>query len=82
MSTSFLPGVDATRESVEKLFADKSPVLVEVLFPKMGTSSDWFLCDDVTEFDSVLERLASGTEIHLTSVWDVKRSGGTLVIRK
>ena len=82
MKRQSLPAVDATRAAVEKLFSETSPVLVEVRFPKMGTSSDWFLCDDVMEFDAVLERLGTGAEVHLNSVWDLKNPRGGVVVRK
>jgi hypothetical protein len=77
MSTSFLS--DA---AVGKLFAEKPPVLVEVRFPKMGTSPDWFLCEDAAALDAILDRLALGAEVHLSSVWDLKNPAGAVVIRK
>ena len=51
MSTAFVP----VTEAVARLFATKSPVLVEVRFPRMGTSSDWFLCEDRDELGPSLE---------------------------
>ena len=33
-------------DTITSLFADRPPVLVEVRFPNMGTSPDWFLCED------------------------------------
>lgn len=64
-----------------KLFDDKPPVLVEVRFPKMGTSSDWFLCENMAALEDVLERLGPGAEVHLNSVWDLKNPSGAVVIR-
>lgn len=82
MSTSFVPETGATRAAVAALFAEKPPVLVEVRFPNMGTASDWFLCEDETELDAVLERLGPGTEAHLNSVWDVRNPAGAVVVRR
>ena len=63
-------------------YAEKPPVLVEVRFPHMGTSSDWFLCDDATELDAILERVGPGAEVHLCSVWDVRFPPGAVVVRR
>jgi hypothetical protein len=82
MSTSFLPDADATRAAVTALFADKPPVLVEVRFPNMGTSSDWFLCEDEDDLGPILDRLGPGAEVHLQSVWDLKAARGGVVVRK
>lgn len=82
MSTAFEPGTDAARAAVTRLFADKPPVLVEVRFPKMGTSSDWFLCEDEDELAPILDRLAPGAEVHLHSVWDVRDATGGVLVRK
>ena len=67
---------------VATLFADDSPVLVEVRFPKMGTASDWFLCQDEDGLPPILERLGPGVEIHLHSVWELKDSTGGVVLTK
>jgi hypothetical protein len=53
-----------------KPFDEKPPVLVQVRFPKMGTSSDWFLCENAAALDAILDRLGPGVEVHLSSVWD------------
>ena len=82
MSTSFLPDTDTARAAVAALFAGKPPVLVEVRFPNMGTSSDWFLCEDAAELDAVLERLGPGAEVHISSVWDLKNAAGAVVVRR
>lgn len=82
MSTSSLPDTDAIRAAVAQLFAEKPPVLVEVRFPNMGTSPDWYLCEDLAELDSIVERLGPGTEVHLSSVWDLKNAVGALVLRR
>ena len=66
---------------VSKLFDEKPPILVEVRFPKMGTSSDWFLCENITALEAVLERLSTGVEVHLSSVWDLKNPLGAIVFQ-
>jgi hypothetical protein len=82
VSTSFLPDTDAVRTAITALFTDKPPVLVEVRFPNMGTSSDWFLCEDATDLEPILERLGPGAEVHLSSVWDLKNPAGAVVLRR
>ncbi len=64
------------------LFESAAPVLVEVRFPHMGTAPDWYLCQDRGELDSIVERLGSGVELHLHSVWDLENRGRALVIGK
>jgi hypothetical protein len=81
MSTSLRSDPKTVRTTVEKLFDEKPPVLVEVRFPKMGTSSDWFLCEKTAALDAILDRLGPGVEIHLSSVWDLKNPSGTVVFR-
>jgi hypothetical protein len=82
MSTSFLPDTDAARAAAAAMFAAKPPVLVEVRFPNMGTSPDWFLCDEAAELDPILDRLGPGAEVHLSSVWDLKNPAGPVVLRR
>lgn len=82
MSTSILTDIAATRKEIGKLFADKPPVLVEVRFPKMGTASDWYLCEDGAGVDAILGRLGPGAELHLSSVWDLKSTVAAIVIHK
>src|SRR2546423_7212410 len=81
MITSFLSDTGATLATVRMLFEQKPPVLVEVRFPKMGTSSDWFLCEDMAALEVILDRLGTGAEVHLNSVWDLKNSTGAVVFR-
>ena len=73
---------ETVRSAVIRLLEEKSPVLVEVRFPHMGTSSDWFLCEDATEVDAVVARVEPGVEVHLSSVWDLRDATGGVVIRK
>lgn len=82
MSASIVLEVALVRAAANKLFEEKPPVLVEVRFPNMGTSSDWHLCEDATELDAVLDRLGPGVRVHLSSVWDLRDSTGGIVLRK
>jgi hypothetical protein len=81
MRTSVLSDTGAILTSIRTLFEEKPPVLVEVRFPKMGTSSDWFLCEDMAALDVILGRLGPGAEVHLNSVWDLKKPAGAVVFR-
>ena len=81
MSTSLLSDAHTVLTVVGKVFEEKPPVLVEVRFPKMGTSSDWFLCENVATLDAILDRLGPGVEVHLSSVWDLKNPAGAVVFR-
>ena len=81
MSTSFVSDTNTALPAVGKLFDEKPPVLVEVRFPKMGTASDWFLCENAAALDAILDRLGPGVEIHLGSVWDLKNPSGVIVFR-
>ena len=67
-------------EQVSAVFDEKSPVLVEVRFPGMGTSPDWYFCREEEELDTILSRLGSGAEVHLHSVWDLTDPTGGVVI--
>jgi len=81
MSTSLLSDPNTILKAVGQLFDEKPPVLVEVRFPKMGTSSDWFLCENAAALDAILDRLGPGVEVHLSSVWDLKNRSGAIVFR-
>jgi hypothetical protein len=81
MRTSVLSDASVILAAVGKLFDEKAPVLVEVRFPKMGTSSDWFLCEDAAALGAILDRLGPGVEVHLSSVWDLKNPAGAVVIQ-
>ena len=81
MSTSLLSAPNTVLTAVRKLFDEEPPVLVEVRFPKMGTSSDWFLCETVVALDAILDRLGPGVEVHLSSVWHLKDPSGAVVFR-
>jgi hypothetical protein len=66
--------------NVAALFDTKPPVLVEVRFPGMATSPDWYFCREVEEFEAILSRLTAGVRVHLHSVWDVSDPTGGLAI--
>jgi hypothetical protein len=60
------------REVISRLFNNAPPVLVEVRFPNMGTSPDWYLCGEEEQFDQLFASLGPGVEVHLHSVWDLR----------
>ena len=72
---------DALREQVSALFRDRAPILVEVRFPRMGTSSDWYLFETEEELDHLRQRLAPGAELHLASAWDVEMRRGKVTVQ-
>ncbi len=82
MSVFSLPASTEAKAAVSALFSNFPPVLVEVRFPRSGTSPDWYLWDDEEEFEQILERLGPGAELHLNSVWDLKNSKEEICIRK
>ena len=72
----------AESQTAITLLFEEAPVLVEVRFPSMGTAPDWYLSHTQEELDTLIQRLASGAELHLSSVWDLKNEKGALVVRK
>lgn len=80
MSRSLLSNSNTVLTRAAKLFDEKPPVLVEVRFPKMATSSDWFLCENAAALEVILDRLGPGVEVHLNSVWDLKNPSGDLLL--
>lgn len=60
------------RDSVVALFDEKPPILIEVQFPRMGTSPDSYLYQAASEVDSLWDRVSPAVEIHFHSVWDLK----------
>lgn len=80
MSTSVVPAVGIER--VSALFDEKAPVLVEVRFPGMATSPDWYFCREEGELDAIRSRLGPGAEVRLHSVWDLTDPTGGVVIEK
>ena len=70
------------RDIVAELFRVKSPVLVEVRFPHMGTSSDWHLCKDLDDLDPIPEQVGPGAKVRLHSVWDVTDPTGGVVFKR
>jgi len=69
-------------EKIASLFETSRPILVEVRFPRSGTSSDWYLCDEVEEFQAIVAKVAAGTEFFLDSVWDLTNPKGGLYVKK
>ena len=76
-----LNDLSSEREQICDLFKKRSPVLVEVRFPKMGTSSDWYLIEDSDEFEAVWQKLTRGVEVHARSVWDVPMTTAISMVR-
>jgi hypothetical protein len=76
----FLAGTD-TKEAICALFRNAPPVLVEVRFRNSGTPPDWYLCEEEEQLEQILERLGSGVELHLSSVWDLKNVKGEICLR-
>ena len=70
------------RQAVSRLFENAPPVLVEVRFPGAGASPDWYLCEEEEQLARIMERLGSGVEVHVSSVWDLKNVKGDLCFRK
>lgn len=70
------------RAAITNLFETAPPILVEVRFPLMATSPDWYLCEEEEQLDQILDRVASGAEVHVHSVWDLKNVKGDFCLRK
>jgi hypothetical protein len=68
------PKLSSQTREVATLFDEKPPVLVEVRFPGMGTSPDWYFCREEEELDAIISRLGVGVSVHLHSVWDLSDS--------
>jgi hypothetical protein len=71
-----------TRSAISALFADAPPVLVEARFPSSWTSPDWYLCEEEAQLEQILERLAPGAELHLNSVWALRKTKGEICLKK
>jgi hypothetical protein len=82
MNKPSLPEKAEAKAAVSALFNNAPPVLVEVRFPHSGTSPDWYLCDEEEELHRILDRLASGAELHVSSVWDLKNVKGEICLKK
>ena len=82
MSRVLIAASTEAQGAVADLLANRPPVLVEVRFPNAGTSPDWYLCEDEGQLEQILERVGSGVELHLSSVWDLRNAKGALCLRK
>lgn len=60
--------------AIAALFNNGSPVLVEVRFPRQGTSPDWYLCDE-GQWEQLLERLGPGVDC-ISIVFGISRAQG------
>lgn len=71
--TKVLPSQSAeAKHAIAVLLGDGTPVLVEVRFPSQGTSPDWYLYEEESQLEHLLNRLGPGVEVHVCSVWDLK----------
>ena len=82
MNESALTVGKETKTAISALFDNSPPVLVEVRFTGMGTSPDWYLFEEQGEFEQLLERLSTGTELHLSSVWDLKNTKDSICVTR
>jgi hypothetical protein len=82
MSQVFAAATAEAQAAIAALFANAPPVLVEVRFPAMGTSPDWYLIEEEEQFEQVLDRLGPGVELRLSSVWDLKNVKGDVRLSK
>lgn len=82
MSKALLSESTEARSAVVSLFDDSPPILVEVRFPEMGTSPDWYLCHEVDELERIMEKLGPGVEVHLDSVWDLINTKNEICLKK
>jgi hypothetical protein len=82
MSRILLTASKEAKAALSDLFDNSPPILVEVRFPHSGTSPDWYLCEEEEQLDEILERLGSGVELHINSVWDLKNVKEEICLRK
>jgi hypothetical protein len=82
MSKALIVASDEARRLVAALFDNAPPVLVEVRFPHMSTSPDWYLLEEEEQLEPILERLAPGVELYVSSVWDLKNTKGEIHLKK
>jgi hypothetical protein len=82
MSKVLSSATNETKAAVASLFDNTPPVLVEVRFPNTATAPDWHLLDEEEELEALLGQLATGSEVRLSSVWDLKNTKGDIRLRK
>jgi hypothetical protein len=82
MNRRLLADSTEAKEIVSKLLDNSPPVLVEVIFPKVGTSPDWYLCQHREEFNEIMDSLGAGAELHISSVWDLQNKKGEICLSK
>jgi hypothetical protein len=82
MSQCLELGSVEANNAISALFSDSPPILIEVRFPRMGTSPDWYLCDDPQELVEIVDKLGASEELHLSSVWDLQNPKGELRLKK
>jgi hypothetical protein len=82
MNQHLLAQSSEAKEKITSLFKNSPPLLVEVRFPKSGTSPDWYLCEEEEELETIIEAVGPGVELHVSSVWDLQNSKGAISFRK
>jgi len=82
MTYVLFPTSIEAKAAISALFKNSPPVLVEVRFPRAGTSPDWYLCEEEEQLDQILERIGPGVELHISSVWDLKNVKGAICLKK
>jgi len=82
MNKVLLSGSAEAKHAASALLAKAGPVLVEVRFPRRGTSPDWYLCEGEENLEPILEKLAPGVVVRLSSVWDPKNVTGEVCLTK
>jgi hypothetical protein len=82
MSKIFVSTNTEAKAAISTLIENTPPVLVEVRFPHSGTSPDWYLFEDEEQLEQLLERLGSGVELCISSVWHLKNVEGKICLKK
>jgi hypothetical protein len=69
-------------ETVQSLFEAGGPVLVEVRHPGGIFSPDWYLCEEETDFDRLVDRVDHKSVLVVNRVWDLTNRAGPVVLRR
>jgi hypothetical protein len=62
------PSKQGTKDEIAAYFDQHGTVLVEVAFPKMGTSPDWYLFECPEQLADLLATLADNVVVRLVPV--------------
>jgi hypothetical protein len=69
------------QKAISDAFDEGGPLLIEVRFPRMGTSPDWYLCEDEDQLAEILAPLSPKVEVYASSVWDLVNPKGAKRLR-